>query len=162
MLYWGFDNINYLIGTGILGPLRSYGGHQGSSKRLQHQASLWANRAFFVGAIVGVVGRCMEEIQLRKQDEEADGPARSVKEEEELRRDMVKRQSMILKSLCDIVVFSNNTGINWHQRWRGRKNNETIHCGCGLLSAAIVLYHQLEDRSCEVSKSHEDHNKKLK
>jgi hypothetical protein len=49
------------------------------------------------------------------------------------------------KSCCDVMVFSNNPGIDLHKKWRGKKNNEGIHCLLGLISAGTVLYNNFPD-----------------
>ncbi|KAL7426378.1 hypothetical protein ACHAXM_000427, partial [Skeletonema potamos] len=46
----------------------------------------------------------------------------------------------LLKSICDVTVFSNNPGIDLHLKLRGKKNHEGLHCLCGLISASTVLY----------------------
>jgi hypothetical protein len=46
----------------------------------------------------------------------------------------------LFKSCMDVIVFSNNDGIDLHKKWRGRKNHEGLHCLCGLLSAGTGLY----------------------
>jgi hypothetical protein len=46
----------------------------------------------------------------------------------------------LLKSICDVTVFSNNPGIYLHLKLRGKKNHEGFHCLCGLISASTVLY----------------------
>mmetsp|Transcript_4349 Transcript_4349/g.7319 ORF Transcript_4349/g.7319 Transcript_4349/m.7319 type:complete len:595 (+) Transcript_4349:140-1924(+) len=46
----------------------------------------------------------------------------------------------LLKSICDVMVFSNNPGIDLHLKLRGKKNHEGFHCLCGLISAGTVLY----------------------
>jgi hypothetical protein len=46
----------------------------------------------------------------------------------------------LFKSCTDVIVFSNNDGIDLHKKWRGRKNHEGLHCLCGLLSAGTGLY----------------------
>eukprot|EP00557_Chaetoceros_sp_GSL56_P008123 CAMPEP_0176496090 /NCGR_PEP_ID=MMETSP0200_2-20121128/11013_1 /TAXON_ID=947934 /ORGANISM="Chaetoceros sp., Strain GSL56" /LENGTH=462 /DNA_ID=CAMNT_0017894029 /DNA_START=48 /DNA_END=1436 /DNA_ORIENTATION=+ len=46
----------------------------------------------------------------------------------------------LLKSICDVIVFSNNTGVDLHVKYRGKKMNETLHCACGITSALTVLY----------------------
>lgn len=49
------------------------------------------------------------------------------------------------QSCCDVVVFSNNPGIDLHQKWRGKKNHEGLHCLLGLVSAGTVLYNNFPD-----------------
>eukprot|EP00537_Pseudo-nitzschia_pungens_P014521 CAMPEP_0172396172 /NCGR_PEP_ID=MMETSP1061-20121228/24136_1 /TAXON_ID=37318 /ORGANISM="Pseudo-nitzschia pungens, Strain cf. pungens" /LENGTH=450 /DNA_ID=CAMNT_0013127969 /DNA_START=118 /DNA_END=1470 /DNA_ORIENTATION=+ len=51
----------------------------------------------------------------------------------------------VLKSWMDVIVFSNNPGLDLHQKWRGRKNHEVIHCLCGLISAGTGLYNNFPD-----------------
>jgi len=51
----------------------------------------------------------------------------------------------LLKSCMDVIVFSNNPGIDLYKKWRGRKNHETIHCLCGLISAGAGLYNNFPD-----------------
>mmetsp|Transcript_18593 Transcript_18593/g.26167 ORF Transcript_18593/g.26167 Transcript_18593/m.26167 type:complete len:591 (+) Transcript_18593:192-1964(+) len=46
----------------------------------------------------------------------------------------------LLKSWCDVMVFSNNNGIDIHMRMFGKKMNEIVHCLLGILSASTVLY----------------------
>jgi hypothetical protein len=51
----------------------------------------------------------------------------------------------LFKSCMDVIVFSNNDGIDLHKKWRGRKNHEGLHCLCGILSAGTGLYNNLPD-----------------
>lgn len=51
----------------------------------------------------------------------------------------------LFKSCMDVIVFSNNDGIDLHMKWRGRKNHEGLHCLCGLLSAGTGLYSNFPD-----------------
>jgi len=46
----------------------------------------------------------------------------------------------LLKSWCDIAAFSNNPGVDLHQKYRGKKMNEGLQCICGIMSALTVLY----------------------
>ena len=46
----------------------------------------------------------------------------------------------LVKSCCDVLVFSNNPGIDLWQKYAGRKLHEGLHCLCGLLSASTVLH----------------------
>merc|ERR1711957_941636 len=41
----------------------------------------------------------------------------------------------LLKSSCDLMVFSNNPGIDVYLKLWGRKNHEGLHCLGGLVSA---------------------------
>lgn len=46
----------------------------------------------------------------------------------------------MLKSCCDVTVFSNNPGVDLHLKYRGKKMNEGIQCVAGITSALTVLY----------------------
>lgn len=57
----------------------------------------------------------------------------------------IKRKHFVLclslfKSCCDIAAFSNNPGVDLHQKYRGRKMNEGLQCLFGIMSASTVLY----------------------
>ncbi|KAL7448257.1 hypothetical protein ACHAWC_000480 [Mediolabrus comicus] len=53
----------------------------------------------------------------------------------------------LVKSICDVTVFSNNPGIDLHLKLRGKKNHEGLHCLCGLISASTVLYNNFPNVS---------------
>jgi len=44
------------------------------------------------------------------------------------------------QSTSDVIVFSNNPGVDLHKTYRGRKMHEGFHCVCGLISAGTVLF----------------------
>jgi len=46
----------------------------------------------------------------------------------------------LLKSCLDIIIFSNNPGVDLHAKYRGKKLNEGFHSICGILSASTVIY----------------------
>jgi hypothetical protein len=47
----------------------------------------------------------------------------------------------LAKSCCDVLVFSNNPGVDlWKRSRRGAPMHEGFHCLCGLVSASAVLY----------------------
>ena len=50
------------------------------------------------------------------------------------------------QSCCDVLVFSNNPGIDFHERYRGKKMNEGFHSVCGLVSAGTVLYNNFPNK----------------
>jgi Peroxisomal biogenesis factor 11 (PEX11) len=45
----------------------------------------------------------------------------------------------VCKSICDVLMFSNNPGVDLWQRHTGRKLPEGLHAVCGIVSAATVL-----------------------
>ena len=61
-------------------------------------------------------------------------------EVEKARRRYASLCIALVKSCCDVLVFSNNTGIDFHLKYRGKKMNEYLHCACGITSAMTVIY----------------------
>ena len=53
-------------------------------------------------------------------------------------------QLAIVKSCCDLLVFSNNPGIDLWYQWRQVKLNEYIHCIAGMISSITVMYNQYQ------------------
>lgn len=55
----------------------------------------------------------------------------------------------LAQSVCDIVVFSNTSGVDIFQRCIGTKLHEAVHCVLALVSASTVIYNQFpeEDES---------------
>lgn len=52
----------------------------------------------------------------------------------------------IVKSICDVLIFSNNPGIDlWETYWHA-KMHEGIHCICGMVSASTVMYTNLPNK----------------
>ena len=46
----------------------------------------------------------------------------------------------LIKSCCDVLVFSNNPGVDLWEKYRGSKLHEVVHCIGGMISAAVVMY----------------------
>jgi len=59
---------------------------------------------------------------------------------EDMKQKHFKNCLALLKSCCDVIVFSNNAGVDLHLKYRGRKMNEGFQCVCGITSALTVLY----------------------
>lgn len=57
-----------------------------------------------------------------------------------LQRKHFKNSLALLKSCCDVIVFSNSTGVDLHIKYRGKKMNEGFQAVCGIASACTVLY----------------------
>lgn len=53
----------------------------------------------------------------------------------------------LVKSVCDVLVHSNNAGVDLWKRLRGRKMNEGVHCLLGLVSASTVLYNNYPEHN---------------
>jgi len=127
-------------------------------KQLQTSATHFAFRSYFMGAVAGLVVSWKSYWEYRRKEikDAQERLDRLCKESENIEEDVrVKRarQDMkeagekqfvlflaLLKSCCDILVFSNNAGIDLHKKYRGKKMHEGFHCLCGLVSASTVIY----------------------
>jgi len=154
------DNLNFLYSSSLFDNFRL------APKYQQQRRSYWqqmvgckANQAYFYSCLMGLIlnwrlyrRHQMETLQAasfvadadeegRKQCHGDAGTAAAKRQE--------KRMSLILnlvKSACDVIVFSNNPGVDLHQKLRGRKNHEAIHSICGVISASTVLYKSFPKR----------------
>jgi len=52
----------------------------------------------------------------------------------------------LLKSCVDVIVFSNNPGVDLWRKHRGYPMHEGFHCLCGLISASTVLYNNFPNK----------------
>jgi hypothetical protein len=52
----------------------------------------------------------------------------------------------VMKSCCDVIVFSNNPGVDLHLKLRGRKMHEGVQSMFGIVSAITVLYNNFPNR----------------
>lgn len=168
--FWTGDNINFLSSTGFLDN-HSVPDTERLAKRtrLATLASIRANQAYFGGSMAGLFVNAYAYIRFRRtkvtqaeQELKAatcrkDGPTdddddddSSMKEARKrlvsIRKEEFSLALALLKSCCDIIVFSNNPGIDLHQKYRGKKNNEGLHCVCGLVSAGTVLFNNFPDK----------------
>jgi hypothetical protein len=159
--FWTADNINYVCSTGFLDD-HSLPASERLAKRtrLQTLSSVRANQAYFGGAIAGLLvntyaynshrrdklaaaERKLKEVCETKGDDQI--------EEAQKHLTAIKKEQFslflgLLKSCCDVIVFSNNPGVDLHQKYRGKKNHEGIHCVCGLVSAGTVLFNNFPDK----------------
>ena len=162
MGFWTFDNLSFLTSSGFLDPITTTtksssngnGGKDSKSssivtirtKRKQH-ASEYAARCYFMGGLAGLY------VNLRSFWIHRNGPLRearrqcldesSTSNDDALKKTEQKHFELflaLLKSICDVTVFSNNPGVDLHLKLRGKKNHEGLHCLCGLISAGTVLY----------------------
>lgn len=158
--FWAGDNINYLYSTGFLDDHTLPTAEERLEKRnkLQTLSSTRANQAYFGGSVAGLLVNAYSYMNYRRnklmtaqhQWEEACEEGEEEREQalQNLKKVKEKQFSLflaLLKSCCDIIVFSNNPGIDLHQKWRGKKNHEGFHCLCGLVSAGTVLYNNFPD-----------------
>lgn len=164
MGFWASDNISFLTGAGLLDDFSlDNKSRLVARQRIQTVASQTGNRFYFFGAIAGLVVnfKCYREFRngtLRERQEELDEVGEDdVFHSEEDRKAVLKSLEKakekefvlflaLLKSCCDVLVFSNNPGIDLWTRYSGKKLNEGIHCVGGLLSASTVIYNNFPNK----------------
>ena len=156
--YWVGDNANFLTSSGALDnynvPERD---RLARRKRWLDITGKKANQFYFFATIIGFFTnsyayyrfQLKNAIEAKHQEEKVENnksctldTASEVKEREGKQFVLLLA---LLKSCMDIVVFSNNPGIDLHKKWRGRKNHEAIHCLCGLISAGTSIYNNFPD-----------------
>jgi hypothetical protein len=166
--FWAADNASYLAQCGLFDDYRRHataGRRREARNRRASQFSSWANRSYFVGALAGlaaslrayarhrsttVVPLLLEgaagETKTAGPSKESDGPddPRAADRGALLDRALEKQFGNLValaKSCCDVLVFSNNPGVDlWRRGRRGAPMHEGFHCLCGLVSASAVLY----------------------
>jgi len=166
------DNFNYLMGAGALDDFSLNDRDRLSRrKRLQSWAGKRSNQSYFLAATVGLImnsysyhlylQRRRKSEALLPQDIIDDGNCdnshkqnkievqNNWKKEYQIRTEKDEQNQVLflslLKSCMDVIVFSNNDGIDFFKKMRGRKNHEVLHCLCGLISASTVLYNEYPD-----------------
>eukprot|EP00980_Cylindrotheca_fusiformis_P027112 scaffold18886_cov108-Cylindrotheca_fusiformis.AAC.3 len=160
LLFWAGDNCNFLFSTGF------FDDYSLPSKERTERRKRWmsfagkrAGQAYFVAALAGLLVNWFTYSQFHRKyiaSTESDGGEerpRGEAEEQEvsmLREKKLKEKQFslflsLLKSCCDVTVFSNQPGIDLHKKLRGKKNHEGFHCLCGLISAGTVIYNNFPD-----------------
>ena len=142
--YFAADNVSYLASTGLLDNYMLQDSERVSQrKRVVKFVSENGNRAYFIAALAGLVvswrnyrdfTRTTNEHYLQEEGESVD--------DAELSKAKEKHFSLLLpllKSCCDVLVFTNNPGVDLWRTVAGRPLNEAVHCAAGLISASTVL-----------------------
>mmetsp|Transcript_24743 Transcript_24743/g.54302 ORF Transcript_24743/g.54302 Transcript_24743/m.54302 type:complete len:456 (+) Transcript_24743:324-1691(+) len=165
--YWMGDNANFLTSSGALDD------HSISDKDRLARRKRWleftgkkANQFYFFVAVIGLATNSypyyrsrLKNGQGQLDNENCDGKLEQgvdkdrIMESSSSQLDKHKQEEKkrfklflaVLKSWMDVIVFSNNPGIDLHQKWRGRKNHEAVHCLCGLISAGTSLCNNFPD-----------------
>jgi len=162
MGFWAFDNISFMTNAGFLDPIcldstPSVSDPKRDRLQRKKRASEIAGRFYFVGGLAGlyVSARSMwahrngalreAQVKLSKAMSSASSDdAKNLSEAKDELKEVEARHFVLflafLKSCCDVMVFSNNPGIDLHLKMRGKKNHEGLHCLGGLVSASTVLY----------------------
>lgn len=150
--FWTGDNIAFLTQSGMFDDYRlDATARMAQRKALQTRASQAANRCYFAGSVAGLVTNLRSYLSyrnntlrpLQKQVDEAGDEDEAQIAEMTLERAKEKQFVLFLalvKSCCDVLVFSNNPGIDLWKKRTGRKMHEGFHCLCGLMSASTVIY----------------------
>jgi len=170
MGFWAFDNLSFLTSSGFLDPVASDSKSNATIRTKRKQrASEYAARCYFMGGLAGLyvnlrsfwIHRNGALVEARRRyhhhhDESttttttssSNSSSHDKDSDNSSANDALKKIEQkhfelflaLLKSICDVTVFSNNPGIDLHLKLRGKKNHEGFHCLCGLISASTVLY----------------------
>ena len=156
MGFWAFDNMSFLTTSGFLDPFQGDAkSHAVIRTSRKKRASEYAARCYFTGCLAGLyvnirsfwIHRNGALADARREYHSAAATSSDKKEEDGASLALKKVEQKhfelflaLLKSVCDVTVFSNNPGIDLHLKLRGKKNHEGFHCLCGLISASTVLY----------------------
>jgi len=134
MCFWLGDNVFYLISSGFL---------ESSIERKQ-KWKIFSSRSYFFAASVGLC------INLKDFMENFKHTSKVV--DSKFQQKLAKLAVALLKSCCDVLVFSNVTGVNLHKNIRGVKMHEGFHSLCGIISASTVLYNSFPDADAKNQK----------
>jgi hypothetical protein len=169
--FWLGDNISYLYSVGFLENSSSREKSQHSSTLFATRSYFFASvsglllnlRELFAhrnGPLKKAIMN-LEEHKLRIKNPSVDDKDESTAlkmhyQEEELQRLenllMKVKQThsticiALMKSCCDVIVFSNNPGVDLHLKLRGRKMHEGVQSMFGIVSALTVLYNNFPNR----------------
>lgn len=150
--FWAADNVSFLGQSGFFDDFS-----KDKDTRLQDRvqlvtnASSFANQSYFAGAIAGLLTNwrsywehhngSLRKLQLDALDDVKSNDVASATAA--LQKSQEKQFTLflaLLKSCCDVLVFSNNPGVDVWRKYRGRPMHEGFHCLCGLVSASTVLH----------------------
>jgi hypothetical protein len=156
--YWLGDNANFLTSSGALD---NYGLSEkdrlARRKRWAEVTGKKADQFYFFVTMIGLVTNSYAYYRFQLKNALLPDRQEQLKNNSSGSLDIVpvterkKEENQfslflaLLKSCMDVIVFSNNPGIDLHKKWRGHKNHEAIHCLCGLVSASASLYNNFPD-----------------
>ena len=143
--FWAMDNTSFLAAAGLWDNWKL----EAKERKRQRQsfgkrASQLANQSYFVGSVAGFWVNVRAVLAFRKANRSKQSDGDDNNDDEAITKKLQAKYFelcvALLKSVCDILVFSNNPGIDLWQKHSGSKMNELFHCLCGLTSASVVLY----------------------
>lgn len=156
MGYYLADNVVFLTGTGLFDNYHELHNKKDHTTRfsqrkvIQRRASALGNRFFFVGAVAGLLTTLQsyheltQAIKALQQKNIANETEVNIVLEKDENIDCMRRQRDllfigILKSCCDVLVFSNNHGLDLWMKCSGGKLHEGLHSSAGIISASLFL-----------------------
>jgi Peroxisomal biogenesis factor 11 (PEX11) len=157
--FWACDNMSYLSQIGLLDNFNLTDKSRLTRRKLmQAHYSIWANRFYFGGSVAGlVVSFKAYWMHYKKTLKQVDSSSnKETDNDNALETARIQQFTLFLalvKSVCDVLVFSNNPGIDLWKHHAGYKMNEGVHCLCGLLSASTVLYNNYPNAAVKKCKS---------
>jgi len=167
--FWLGDNISFLHSSDVLWEDKNASSNLNAPSRSK-RASLFASRSYFFAAVSGLYLNTRELINHRNgalkeaygkltvcraqlktiNHQVVDVAYEKHEKEQELERlekqlEKVKQKHAslciaLLKSCCDVTVFSKMPGIDLHLKYRGKKMNEGVQSVFGITSALTVIY----------------------
>lgn len=150
--FWAGDNCSFLLSSGAFDNYSlSDEERLHRRKRMMGVASKRAYQSYFIGAVSGLITNWyayslfQKENNLAKMKEETHKDETQERQTKKLKQQQFKLFLSLLKSCCDVMVFTNMPGIDLHKKLRGKKNHEGLHCLCGLISASTVIYNNFPD-----------------
>ena len=153
LIFWAADNRSFLLQSGFLDDYQTDLNNRLSKRSRQVETTTnIANRSYFVAAMAGLVTNWIvywnytkrHMIELQNILVIAESKDEMHKEAKIAFQKGQEKQFVffvaLVKSVCDVLVFSNNPGVNLWKHHLGRPLHEGLHCLCGMVSASVVLY----------------------
>ena len=143
--YYVGDNLSFLSGSGVLDNFAVADEERiVRRKNITTRASKLANRADFVSGVAGLVvcWKCYRDFcntEIGKEDCENDNTKTALEKERKRKEKQVTLFLSVAKSCCDVLMFSNNPGVDLWKNSLGFHLNEGVYCVAGLISAMSVL-----------------------
>lgn len=138
--FWTGDNIAFLTSSGMFDDYRLDKTARLEARKVwQTRASQTGNRCYFAGSVAGLVVNLRSYLnfrnttlrQLQQQVDQADDEDEAAMSLEKANQKQFVLFLALVKSCCDVLVFSNNPGIDLWKKRTGRKMHEGFHCLCG-------------------------------
>ena len=153
LIFWAADNMSFLYQIGFLDDYQTDSNDRiyKRSRQIAMSTNI-ANRSYFIAAIAGLITNWKSYCNYTtKQWMESKNNVVTSESNSEMYVDakiaVQKAQEKqfvlfvaLVKSICDVFVVSNNSGVDLWKKYCGRPLHEGLHCLCGIISASVVLY----------------------